>query len=140
MCKKLPTATILILFLFLGCAINPPYEVVLSNGQIKYVHGKYNAYKTHLREEIKIYAQKLYYDNNIQETGVVSVTFRVNPNGAVENVVVNSEKSTGSTALQEIVVKAIMESAPFMPLPPKYKIHPYIDFDVSLNFIYQPEN
>ena len=91
----------------------------------------YVGYYDLIRQKIKYNLFKMYRPRNRQ--GEVYVEFVLGSDGKLKDAQVLNEKSTQSTHLQEVTIKALRISSPFPPFPEELN-DPEINFNVVISF------
>ena len=77
---------------------------------------EYIQYYELIREKIKKRVTENY--TRFHEEGIAEVVFRLNKNGALENLTLNESKSTTSQLLKKTALKSVSAAAPFPAFPP----------------------
>ena len=91
----------------------------------------YVGYYDLIRQKIKYNLFKMYRPRNRQ--GEVYVEFILGSDGRLKDAQVLNEKSSQSTHLQEVTIKALRQSSPFPPFPEELN-DPEINFNVVISF------
>jgi len=91
----------------------------------------YKSYYQLIREKIRRYA---YYNYKKLEEGDVFLTFSLNANGELKDVVINDAKSAKSEYLRQTALLSVKDSNPFPAFPEKLKNNKMLSFHVIISF------
>jgi len=102
----------------------PPLELDKINNPT------YLSYYQIVREKIK---RAAYQNYTGQEVGEVTVSFIILKDGALENLMLVEEKSSGSAYLRDIALRSIRNASAFPPFPAELD-YPRLSFNISITF------
>ncbi len=92
---------------------------------------EYRSYYQVIREQIRRYA---YFNYKKMAEGEVYLTFTLQSDGAVEQVMINKDKSSADEYLQAIALDSVQQAAPYPAFPEKLKKNPRLSFHVIIAF------